>query len=118
MAQFSSDTRRWLEAAIRQRKLLIRHNKSHKPEEEVLIALDLLEKLLKAYTYSVDLYMARFIHQYYKDICIILPGKGSSCSDKRQAEFRDIHLKAIQIIAGNIEFRELQTKKYAHETLF
>jgi hypothetical protein len=118
MAKFSSDTRRWLEAVIRQRKLLIRLNKSQKPAADVLTALDQLDRMLKTYPYSQDLHMARFVHQNYSNISVVLPGAGSSCSNKRHSEFREIHLKAIQIIADQIEFKQLPTKKPDYATLF
>ncbi len=118
MPQFSTETRQWLEHAIRQRKLLIRINKSHKPAAEMLTALDHLDRMLKTYSYSQDMHMAKFVHMNYSNISAILPGAGSTCSIKRHYEFSDIHLKAIQIIAGNIEFNALKTKPTEHATLF
>ncbi len=118
MPQFSTETRQWLEHAIRQRKLLMRINKSHKPAADMLTALDSLERMLKTYSYSEDLHMARFVHMNYANISAILPGAGSTCSIKRHCELNDIHLKAIMIIAEKIEFRQLQTKKPENATLF
>lgn len=120
MAQFASDTRRWLEAAIKQRKLILRMNKCHKPVAEVLTALELLEKMLNAYFYSNDLFMARFICQYRDQVEIILPGEGSTSCRKKQLEFNDIHYNAVLIInAQGTELRAKgKTKTYVHETFF
>jgi hypothetical protein len=96
MAQFAIDTRRWLEAAIKQRKLIIRLGKSHKPAAD----MHTVETMLKAYSYSNDLYMARFICQYRAEIENIIPGAGSSCSLKKQLEFNDIYYQAVMIIAA------------------
>jgi hypothetical protein len=96
MARFAVDARRWLEAVIKQRRLLIRLGKSHKPAAD----MHTVETMLKAYSYSNDLYMARFICQYKGEIENILPGAGSSCSLKRQLEFNDIHYQAVLIIAS------------------
>ena len=109
MGQFGSETRRWLESAIKQRKLLMRLNKSHKPQAEVIKAIDALETQLKAYTYEVDLYMARFIRQHRENIEAILPGAGSACARKRNLEWNGISYQATQIIAGAIKFKQLET---------
>jgi hypothetical protein len=101
MARFAVDTRRWLEAAIKQRRLLIRLGKSHKPAAD----LHTVENLLNTYSYSNDLYMARFICQYKCEIENILPGAGSSSCRKRQMEFNDICYAAVMIISGNLEKR-------------
>jgi hypothetical protein len=97
MGQFGISTRKWLLSAIKQRKLLLKTNRSHKSELHVEIALDLLDNLLSAYSYENDLYMARFINQNSSDIRILLPGKGSSSFEKKQREFTSIIKQSILI---------------------
>lgn len=100
MAQFASDTRRWLEAVIKQRKLLLKINKSHKPEHEVMMAIHNLETLLSTYSYSNDLYMARFICQNVDNIETLLPGSGSAACRKKQLEFNLIRYNATLIVGS------------------
>jgi len=97
MKQFGIETRQWLLSVIKQRKLLLLRKESHKPELHVEIALKMLEDLLSSYSYSNPLYMARFINQYTGDISVLLPGKGSTCYEKRKKEFNEICRKAILI---------------------
>lgn len=99
MGQFGIDTRRWLESAIKQRKLLLRVNKSHKLQAHVETALHTLLGQLECYTYARDEYMARFITQNIDRILTILPGKGSTCHQKRMNELADIYKKANRILA-------------------
>lgn len=108
MAQFATETRLWLEAVIKQRKVLLRMGKSFKPEAEVRESVSVLEQLLGAYRYENDLHMARFIRQNTRHIDNILPGSGSTCARKKNLEFNDINYKAVQIIAGSISFRKLE----------
>ena len=61
------------------------------------MALDLLDKLLSAYSYENDLYMARFINQNQGDIAVLLPGKGSTSFEKKQKEFSAIVKQALLI---------------------
>jgi hypothetical protein len=97
MGQFGTDTRKWLLSAIKQRKLLLKTNRSHKSELHVEMALDLLDNLLSAYSYENDLFMARFINQHSDDISILLPGKGSTSFEKKHKEFVGIVKQAILI---------------------
>lgn len=113
MAAFATDTRRWLEAAIKQRKFLVRMNKSHKPQGELLKALEELERLLKAYSYSNDLHMARFVCAYSDQILTILPGSGSACCRKKQLEFNAIRYQAMEITPKTIN-----TKTFSYELPF
>jgi hypothetical protein len=101
MNQFGKETRQWLLSVIRQRKLLLIRNRSHKSELEVEIAIKILEDLLSAYSYENPMYMARFIGQHTGDIDVLLPGKGSTCYMKKQKEFAEIRKSAMLIIAGN-----------------
>lgn len=98
MGQFGVQTRHWLESAIKQRKLLLRMNKSHKSQLQVEIAVDLLSNQLKAYSYENDVYMARFIRQNISDIEIIIPGSGATCHDKKMRELAEINRHAIMLL--------------------
>ena len=109
MALFATQTRKWLVSVIRQRKFLIRINKSHKPAAELNTAIETLERQLNAYRYENDLYMARFICQQLGNIETILPGSGSAACRKRQLEFNTIHYQSTLIISGSISFKQLQT---------
>lgn len=97
MGQFGTDTRRWLESAIKQRKLLLKINKSHKSQLEVELAIKLLDDLLSVYTYENDVYMARFIRQNIGWIENILPGSGATGHQKRMNELAEINKRAILI---------------------
>jgi len=114
MAEFAVKTRKWLLSVIRQRKVLIRLNKSYKPSVETLKAIWRLDLQLGYYTYENDLYMARFIRQYGQFIEAVLPGRGSSCYERRQLEWSDIRKKAALIEAINVETR----KPVYHEKIF
>lgn len=54
--------------------------------------------MLSAYSYENSLYMARFIRQNIGHIEDILPGKGSTCYEKRMDQLAEINKKAIRII--------------------
>jgi len=97
MAEFGVNTRSWLVSVIRQRKTLIKLNCSHKSPDDVIRAIEKLELQLGCYTYENDLYMARFISQYGFFINTILPGKGSSCYERRYMEWNDIRKRAALI---------------------
>lgn len=97
MAQFADETRTWLLTVIRQRKRLMIQNKSHKPEANVRMALDILDLMLKTYRYENDLHMARFVRQQLGNIAMILPGAGSTLRHKREREFTDIKKRALLI---------------------
>jgi hypothetical protein len=92
---FALKTRTWLESVIRQRKLLIRINKSHKSEYLIQAAIEHLEKMLAAYRYDDDVNMARFIDQNDNYITMILPGSTASNYQKRREEFKAIRIKAL-----------------------
>jgi hypothetical protein len=111
MGDFSSKTKPWLRSVIRQRKMLIRLNKSHKDQMKEEIALARLEAQLNAYPYDNDLHLARFIRNFHQDIEIILPGNGSTCYDKKQVEFKDINKRAILVISANIKFKFYETQQ-------
>ena len=100
MGQFGIETRKWLESAIRQRKHLIKYNKSQKPQHEIETAIDCLERQLSAYTFENDHYMARFIRNNISSIEKILPGAGSTSYAKRMIEFNDINKRSILISSG------------------
>jgi hypothetical protein len=108
MAQFATETRRWLESAVKQRKLLLRMNKSHKNPAQTEMAIARLELQLKTYTYENDLYMARFIRNFYNDIDLILPGVGSTSHLKKQLQFKDINSRAILIASQKINQPQTQ----------
>jgi hypothetical protein len=101
MGQFGIETRKWLESAIKQRKLLLKLNKSHKPHTDVEMAISQVDGLLKTYTFENDLYMARFIQQYLRSLEIIIPGKGSAAHVKRDRELTSINKRAIEILLEN-----------------
>jgi hypothetical protein len=98
MGQFGTETRKWLESAIKQRKLLLKLNKSHKSQLEVELALQILDGLLGAYSYKNDVYMARFIRQNVGWIENILPGSGATGHQKRMDQLTEINKRAILII--------------------
>jgi hypothetical protein len=98
MAQFGIETSKWLLSVIKQRKLLLKTNKNHKPQLHVEMALALLERLLNTYSYENDLYMARFINQNAGDISILLPGKGATGYDKKHSELQAIIRTAVAIL--------------------
>jgi hypothetical protein len=100
MGQFGTDTRRWLEGAIKQRKLLLKTNRSHKSQLEVEIAIGILDNQLCSYSYENDLYMARFIRQNIASIETILPGSGATGYEKRLNQLAEINKRAIMIIEG------------------
>jgi hypothetical protein len=97
MGQFATETRTWLESTIKQRKLLLRLNKSHKPQAEIETAIDSLKKQLDCYTFESDLFMARFFNNNVQSIEKILPGFGSSSHEKRMLEFTALNKLAIEI---------------------
>jgi hypothetical protein len=99
MAKFSNETKVWLRSIIKQRKVLIRLNKSHKSHAVAALAIYRLEALLNCWSYNHDVYMGRFIRQYSTEISDILPGTGSTCHDKRMAEFTSIRKQALLIEA-------------------
>jgi hypothetical protein len=101
MGQFGTETRKWLESAIKQRKLLLKLNKSHKSQLEVEMAIQVLDGLLSAYTYENDVYMARFIRQNIGWIENILPGSGATGHQKRMEQLTEINKRAILIIDQN-----------------
>jgi hypothetical protein len=97
MAEYSDNTRCWLKSVIGQRKMLIRRNASHIDMARALVAINDLEKLLACYSYSNDLFMARFLRQQSQNIEFLLPGKGSSCHERRLTEWNMIKKTAILI---------------------
>src|ERR1035437_6989745 len=101
MGQFGIETRKWLESAIKQRKYLLKNNKSHKSELEVEIAIKILDELLSMYSYKNDVYMARFIRQNLVWIENILPGSGATGYQKKLAELKEINKQAILLIEGH-----------------
>jgi hypothetical protein len=107
MGDFSAAAKPWLRKHLKQRKLLIRLNKSHKDQVAEELAISRLESQLNSYPYDNDLYLARFIRNFHQDIDIILPGKGSTGYDKAQSEFKDFNNRAILIIASKIKFKQL-----------
>lgn len=98
MGQFGINTRKWLESAIKQRKLLLRLNKSHKSQLEVELAIKYLDELLGMYSYENDIYMARFIRQNIGWIESILPGSGSTGYHKKMTELKEIDKRSILLI--------------------
>jgi hypothetical protein len=99
MGKFSDKTKKWLRSIIKQRKLLIHRNASHKDQAVAAVAIYSLESLLNCYPYENDVYMARFIRQYSTAIENILPGKGSTCYEKRMKEFSEIKKQALMLEA-------------------
>lgn len=113
MGQFGVETRKWLEGAIKQRKFLLRNNKSHKPQSDVEMAISQVDGLIKTYTFENDLYMARFIQQYLRSLEIIIPGKGSPAHIKLDRELTAINKRAIEILLENsAKILTLKTKQY------
>lgn len=101
LKDYGIKTRRWLLSVIRQRRFLLEIGKSKaKDSTRIIDALDRLEKYLGLYTYATPRYMARFINERKSDICLLLPGRGSSMYEKRQKEFEDICADADLIMAG------------------
>jgi hypothetical protein len=98
MGQFGIDTRKWLESAIKQRKLLLKLNKSHKSQLEIELAISILDDLLGTYSYENDVYMARFIRQNIGSIEIILPGSGATGYKKKMEQLSEINKRAILIL--------------------
>lgn len=122
MGQFGTETRKWLESAIKQRKLLLKLNKSHKSQLEVEIAIEILNGLLSSYSYENDIYMARFIRQNIGWIENILPGSGATGHQKRADQLSEINKRAILIIEGaaaqrhnGATVKNLNTKQYEME---
>jgi hypothetical protein len=97
MGQFATETRHWLESTIKQRKLLLKINKSHKPQTETETAIDILQRLLSSYSYENDLFMARFFCNNVQSIEKILPGFGSSSHEKRMLEFTALNKRSLEI---------------------
>lgn len=114
MAEFAVKSRKWLLSVIRQRKVLIKLNKSYKPSDETLRAIEKLDLQLGYYSYENDLYMARFLRQYGQFIEAVLSGHGSSCYERRQLEWSDIRKKAALIEAANMQ----TSKSRYHEKVF
>lgn len=109
MEQFAIDVRRWLEKIVKQRKLMVKLNCSHKPSPDIIRALERIENELSFYSYEKDLYMARFFQRLKNNIITILPGKGSTSMEKRREEFDNFNKRSIAIIAEKIKFRKLET---------
>jgi hypothetical protein len=101
MGQFGIETRKWLESAIKQRKLLLKLNKSHKPQMEVEVAIEILDGILSTYSYENDIHMARFIRQNIGRIENILPGSGATGYKKKMEQLAEINKRAILIIDQN-----------------
>jgi len=101
MGQFGPETRKWLESAIKQRRMLIRNGYSHKPQQEVNNALSKLGLLLEVYPYKEDRNMARFIRNHIPEIEMILPGEGSTNFEKKKRELHAINLEALSILENN-----------------
>jgi hypothetical protein len=122
MGQFGTDTRRWLLSAIKQRKLLLKLNKSHKSQLEVEISIKILDDLLSTYSYENDIYMARFIRQNIGWIENILPGTGATGHQKRMNELTEINKHAILLLEmlrdQNSEFRDINPKTRQYEMEF
>jgi hypothetical protein len=97
MGQFATETRHWLESAIKQRKLLLRINKSHKSQPEIETAIDTLKRQLDSYPFENDLFIARFFCSNVQSIERILPGFGSSSHEKRMLEFNALNKLSIEI---------------------
>jgi hypothetical protein len=98
MGYFGIETRKWLESAIKQRKFLLKLNKSHKSQLEVEIAIKILDDLLNTYSYENDVYMARFIRLNIGWIENILPGSGATGYQKKMNELKEINRRAILLI--------------------
>lgn len=111
MAVFGTNTRKWLLSVIRQRKALIRLNRSYKSPDDTIRAIEKLDLQLSCYTYENDLYMARFIRQYGFFIDQILPGHGSSCYERRRLEWSEIRKKAALIEAVNMQSKKQVTNE-------
>ncbi len=105
MGQFGTTKRRWLLSAIRQRKLLLQTNRSRKLRPETEKAVEILERLLSAYSYENDLNMARFIIQNQDNIIAILPGTGASGYEKKSSERRDTLHEARTILENSKSVR-------------
>lgn len=105
MGQFGIETRKWLESAIKQRKMLIRNGYSHKPQHEVNSALSVLGSLLEVYSYREDRDMAKFIRNHIIEIETILPGEGSTNFEKKKRELHVINMKALSVIENTEALR-------------
>jgi hypothetical protein len=97
MENFTSETKKWLQSVIKQRKFLMRKNVSHVNQAIAMAAIDRLDTQLSCYPYTNEVYMAKFIIQYSGDILAILPGKGSACFEKKHREFDEIKKRALCI---------------------
>ena len=119
MGQFGTETRKWLLSAVKQRRLLLKTDRSHKPRVHVEMALDLLDRQLTAYTFENDQHMSKFILRNADDITLLLPGKGSSSYEKKHREFEHIRRQAILLKDKHLCVPALATIKPAEDgTLF
>jgi hypothetical protein len=116
MGQFGIETRKWLMSAIKQRKLLLRLNKSYKSKIEVELAVEILDGILSTYSYENDIHMARFIRQNIGRIENILPGSGATGYKKKMEQLAEINKHAILILEGHTTQDARHTEKTNQNT--
>ena len=110
MSEFSIKTRQWLQAVIRQRKMLLATGRSKVNDQAARAAIADLELYLGVYQYSKPLQMAAFINGHKQQISSILPGAGAPAHEKKLREYNALcHIsegiiKAKGVMQEEVEF--------------
>ena len=112
--ELHKELRKWLEAVIRQRDVMIRRGVSKKNAYSMAENMEFLRRRLDHFNYDNDYKISLFFQQNKPRILSLLPGAGSGIYDKRMCEYGRFEEQTRQIITQGNNPKQRIAKSSAH----